>query len=685
MLCLGYARWLNGPVPSISLTFLLTFLLAFRLDGSTALAANRAMPADPESPMPERVAGWTMVVARALLAVAMVVAGYLAWASFTGGALAGCGPASGCDKVLHSRWSYWLGVPVSAPALGVYVVLLAATFATARRGAWIAVMVLSVTVAGSALWFTGLQVYVLKSLCKYCLAAHGCGFLASALLLATTPVRSMRAVTVGCAGVAMLVLGQVLVVPPQHLVVTTGGASAAVPSRNTAHRLALHEGRYQLALDELPIFGPPDAPQVVVSLYDYTCPWCRKMHAVWLETQRRKGDALAIVLVPMPMSAACNTELAETPPGHEAACEYVRLGLAVWRAKRAAWPEFDAWMFTPEKPPPAVEARAFAEKLVGREALDAALRDPWIDAQIRTGVALYAENSRALRSRGTRAGDSRAMPQATVNGMIVVGAIEKAEEIDRLLARKPGPPPGGQGTAFAEQVPSSGEMQALRDEIAGFRRAQDAMQKDVKDIKRMLQPAAGPRPGPIGARVAVAGSPFRGDAQARVTLIEFSDYQCQFSNRYRKETLPEIERAFIGTARVKYVFRDLPLPFHKDAIKAAEASRCAGEQGKFQDMRERLFANQQALTPGDLLAHAEVIGLDGEKFRACVDSGKYADAVKADAAEAVKLGLTATPGFVLGVTEPNEGKIKVLKAIVGAEGYAEFEAAIESVLALPNE
>ena len=136
-----------------------------------------------------------LILVRALLAVAIVGASYLAWVAIHNGPVAGCGPESGCDRVLHSRWAYWLDVPVSVPALLVYLALLGATVLLQKRpapdderGSWAAIIALSVIVAGAALWFVGLQVFVIKAFCKFCMTAHACGFAAALLCLKHIPL-----------------------------------------------------------------------------------------------------------------------------------------------------------------------------------------------------------------------------------------------------------------------------------------------------------------------------------------------------------------------------------------------------------------------------------------------------------------------------------------------------------------
>jgi len=145
--------------------------------------------------------------------------------------------------------------------------------------------------------------------------------------------------------------------------------------------------------------------------------------------------------------------------------------------------------------------------------------------------------------------------------------------------------------------------------------------------------------------------------------------------------LPQIETDYIKTGKVKYVVMDFPLEaIHANAFKAAEAARCAMDQGKFWEMHSRLFANQRALTPEQLPKHAEALGLDVPTFKACLDGGKYAAEIRKGLAEGQKAGVTGTPGFFLGMTNPSDAHVTVLGAITGAQPYANFKAAIDGLL-----
>ena len=145
--------------------------------------------------------------------------------------------------------------------------------------------------------------------------------------------------------------------------------------------------------------------------------------------------------------------------------------------------------------------------------------------------------------------------------------------------------------------------------------------------------------------------------------------------------MPEIEKEYIATGKVKYVFLDFPLPFHKQAFKAAEAAHCAGEQGKYWEMHNQLFANQKAMEPKDLTEYAKTIGLDSQKFQQCLNSGKYAEEIKKDIAEAQNAGETGAPAFFFGYAEPDKpNTIKATKMLKGAQPYSKFKESIDSLL-----
>lgn len=193
---------------------------------------------------------------------------------------------------------------------------------------------------------------------------------------------------------------------------------------------------------------------------------------------------------------------------------------------------------------------------------------------------------------------------------------------------------------------------------------------------------------PVGAEAPVVDvhgletgvtSTARTSASAKLVLVEFSDFQCPFCGRYSRDTFKELTRDFVERGLIDYVFRSFPLPSHPSAAKAAQALECAGDQRKYWEMHTRLFDHQQQLDLPFLFGHAKALGLDAGAFTRCLD-GEMAGRVRADQEEGVRLGVRATPTFLLGVREANN-TIRVTRRIEGAHPYPIFKRAIEDSLA----
>jgi protein-disulfide isomerase len=134
---------------------------------------------------------------------------------------------------------------------------------------------------------------------------------------------------------------------------------------------------------------------------------------------------------------------------------------------------------------------------------------------------------------------------------------------------------------------------------------------------------------------------------------------------------------------VKYLFFDFPLEsIHKKALKAAEASRCAAEQGKYWEMHDQLFANFTGLEMADLARHATTLNLDLLKFQECLDSGKYANEIRKDLMDGQRAGVKGTPTFLIGIPEQGSSRMKALKRIRGAQPYPAFKEVLDSILPL---
>lgn len=167
-----------------------------------------------------------------------------------------------------------------------------------------------------------------------------------------------------------------------------------------------------------------------------------------------------------------------------------------------------------------------------------------------------------------------------------------------------------------------------------------------------------------------------GNPDAKVTIIEFSDYQCPFCRRFWTDTLPQLKSQYIDTGKVRLVYRDFPLTFHPMAQPSAEAAECAGDQDKYWQMHDKIFAEQVKLGDGtvqytlnDLKRWGGQIGLNTGEFNSCLDSRKHQAEVEKDFAAGGASGVSGTPSFFV------NGKL-----IVGAQPFAQFQQLIDSEL-----
>jgi protein-disulfide isomerase len=185
----------------------------------------------------------------------------------------------------------------------------------------------------------------------------------------------------------------------------------------------------------------------------------------------------------------------------------------------------------------------------------------------------------------------------------------------------------------------------------------------------VAQPTAGPTPtvGPVD--VSADDDPSQGPADAKVTVIEFSDFQCPYCARFQADTLPQIMQNYGD--KIRFVYRDFPLTsLHQYALKAAEASQCANEQGAYWKYHDMLFQNQSALDDASLKNYAATLQLDTATFNQCLDSDKYMSEVQKDYQDGLAAGVQGTPAFFV------NGNL-----IEGAQPYAVFKAAIDQALA----
>ncbi|MFO7694200.1 MAG: DsbA family protein [Vicinamibacterales bacterium] len=209
----------------------------------------------------------------------------------------------------------------------------------------------------------------------------------------------------------------------------------------------------------------------------------------------------------------------------------------------------------------------------------------------------------------------------------------------------------------------------------------EEMLKELRAIRQALERVTPPAPAPAQeqtAKLTNLGGYSLGRADAPLTLVEFTDLQCQFCNRFSTQVFAQIKAAYIDTGKVRFVTRDFPLDFHPEALPAARAARCAGEQDKFWEMRDALVRGYNRLGPAFVTSAAEGLKLDMAAFKACASSTKFDAAIMQDMSEGRAINVEGTPTFVLGRTAP-QGLDGVL--IVGAQPFAAFDAKIKELLA----
>lgn len=237
----------------------------------------------------------------------------------------------------------------------------------------------------------------------------------------------------------------------------------------------------------------------------------------------------------------------------------------------------------------------------------------------------------------------------------------------------------GVSLAFAApsaQAKDDGDVPITREEAG-------AILEELKQIRQVLeriekQGVSRRQPtGPTTAKVSAKGRPVLGSDDAPVTIVEFTDYQCPFCKRFAENTLPQLQKKYIDTGKVRLVIKDMPLGFHKDARKAAQAAHCAGEQGRFWEMHKLLYANNRQLQSDKLADYARQAGAERKKFEACLAAGKYLQQIDADALEAQKAGLTGTPSFVIGKTTSDTISGEVIR---GAQPLTGFDLHLKKFL-----
>jgi protein-disulfide isomerase len=182
------------------------------------------------------------------------------------------------------------------------------------------------------------------------------------------------------------------------------------------------------------------------------------------------------------------------------------------------------------------------------------------------------------------------------------------------------------------------------------------------------------------ASVNTDDAPAKGKTDAPVTIVEFGDFQCPFCGRFASDTLQQLVKNYVDTGKVKFVYKEYPLPFHPNAQPAAMAAECANEQGKFWPYHDKLYATQTTWENQDsntvkkiFKEYAVSLGLNGASFNSCLDSSKYSDKIQKQSTEGSQYGISGTPTFYIGNQKAGYTQI------VGAQPVSSFEQLIKQV------
>lgn len=367
------------------------------------------------------------MTARAKLLFALSLCGLslnlllLYWKISGGGQeIAGCGGSGGCGNVMASRWSVVAGLPIAATGAAIYILL---GIALVRNHQLLAISCY-LAIAGSAVWLTGIQVFVIGHICPWCMAAHGIGLLVASLGVAWRD-RNMNfnaAYSAGCAAVIALALVQVFgPVPSTHRIdsgpITPVSHPAGVNSEGKGRMVSFDGGRKIFNTTSLPCLGSPDATYMLAEYFDYQCPACRQMSGYLTALIERHPDKIGVILLPVPLDHACNHDLPVDEPGHPGSCELARIALAVWRSDPAAFPAFHRALIS-DPPPDHAAAEELAMKTIPPSDLQAALRDSWIDRVLAADIADWIVIS----------GKTRQLPKLLIRDKRVMHGLPASKE-----------------------------------------------------------------------------------------------------------------------------------------------------------------------------------------------------------------------------------------------------------------
>ena len=191
------------------------------------------------------------------------------------------------------------------------------------------------------------------------------------------------------------------------------------------------------------------------------------------------------------------------------------------------------------------------------------------------------------------------------------------------------------------------------------------------------KPQARPIPA-LTSPLLLKGEPALGNATAPLTIVEFSDFECSYCRRFHEQVMPQLKSEYIDTGLIRFVHKDLPLPFHPHALPAAAAARCASEQNRYWDLYAALFDQQNCLNCKGVLAIAAEEELNTAALQACMERTSTVALINANSSEASLHNISATPTFVIGPTQSDDSLDG--RVIEGALPWSSFKSTIDEAL-----
>ncbi|MFO0574399.1 MAG: thioredoxin domain-containing protein [Polyangia bacterium] len=410
----------------------------------------------------------------------------------------------------------------------------------------------------------------------------------------------------------------------------TGGkeepAGAAAPDTSVE--------RFKVPVGNAAVVGPPTAKITIIEFSDYQCPFCSRVEPTIDKIKRSYGKDVRVAFKHNPL------------PFHPQAAPASRAAMAAREQGDDKFWAYHEKLFQNQDKLDDQHYEQFAQEIglnVAKWKTDLGQNRNKYDQQIQADQAEAAK----FGARGT--------PSFFINGRPFSGA-QPFENFQKVLDEE---------IVAASKLVKKGVAPAqLYATLIAQGKDQAAQAEAPKRPEFKL-------PDPkIVYKVPVGNAPSQGPAVAKVTIVEFSDFQCPFCSRV-EDTLKKLRDSYPNDVRI--AFKHLPLSFHQNAQIAAEAAVAAEEQGKFWQMHAKLFANQNALDRPSLDKYAQEIGLDLAKFKAALDTNKYKERVNADAAEAAKFGARGTPSFFING-----------KPFHGAQPYENFEKVVKNEIELAD-